>query len=50
MSLDGISMHPLSIELDRAIAGGRIDKINQPNKQSIIMALRMPGKDRKSVV
>ena len=29
MSLDGISMHPLSIELDRAIAGGRIDKINQ---------------------
>ena len=45
MSLDGISMHPLSIELDRAIAGGRIDKINQPNKQSIIMALRMPGKN-----
>ncbi len=45
MSLDGISMHPLAIELDRAVAGGRIDKINQPNKQSIIMALRMPGKN-----
>lgn len=45
MSLDGISMHPLSIELDLALAGGRIDKINQPNKQSIIMALRMPGKN-----
>ena len=45
MSLDGISMHPLSIELDRAVAGGRIDKINQPNKQSIIMALRLPGKN-----
>ena len=45
MSLDGISMHPLSIELDRAIAGGRIDKINQPNKQSIIMSLRLPGKN-----
>ena len=45
MSLDGISMHPLSIELDRAIAGGRIDKINQPNKQSIIFALRLPGKN-----
>ena len=45
MSLDGISMHPLAIELDRAVAGGRIDRINQPNKQSIIMALRMPGKN-----
>lgn len=45
MSLDGISMHPLAIELDRAIGGGRIDKINQPNKQSIVMALRLPGKN-----
>ncbi len=45
MSLDGISIHPLSIELNRAIAGGRIDKINQPNKQSIVMALRLPGRN-----
>ena len=39
MSLDGISMHPLSIELDRVIAGGRIDKITQPNKQSIVLSV-----------
>ena len=45
MSLDGISMHPLAIELDRAVAGGRIDRINQPSKQSIIMSLRLPGKN-----
>lgn len=45
MSLDGISMHPLAIELDRAIAGGRIDKINQPNKQSIVMSIRVPGRN-----
>lgn len=45
MSLDGISMHPLAIELDRAITGGRIDKINQPNKQSIILSVRQPGKN-----
>lgn len=45
MSLDGISMHPLAIELDRAVAGGRIDKINQPSKQSIVMSLRLPGKN-----
>lgn len=45
MSLDGISMHPLAIELDRALAGGRIDKINQPNKQSIVLLVRQPGKN-----
>ena len=45
MSLDGISMHPLAIELDRAVAGGRIARINQPSKQSIVMSLRLPGKN-----
>ena len=45
MSLDGISMHPLSIELDRVIAGGRIDKITQPNKQSIVLSVRQPGRN-----
>lgn len=45
MSLDGISMHPLAIELGRAVAGGRIDRINQPSKQSIVMSLRLPGKN-----
>ena len=45
MSLDGISMHPLAIELDRAVAGGRIDRINQPSKQSIVISLRLPGKN-----
>ena len=45
MSLDGISMHPLAIELDRAVAGGRIDRINQPSKQSNVMSLRLPGKN-----
>ena len=45
MSLDGISMHPLAIELDRTVAGGRIDRINQPSKQSIVMSLRLPGKN-----
>ncbi|WP_297964774.1 NFACT family protein [uncultured Anaerovibrio sp.] len=45
MSLDGISMHPLAIELDRAITGGRIDRINQPNKQSVILSVRQPGRN-----
>ncbi len=45
MSLDGFSMRPLTQELDTALAGGRIDKITQPNKQTIVIAVRQPGKN-----
>lgn len=45
MSLDGFSMHPLTRELDTALADGRIDKITQPNKQSIILSVRQPGQN-----
>ncbi len=45
MSLDGFSMPPLTRELDTALAGGRIDKITQPNKQSIILSVRQPGQN-----
>ena len=42
MSLDGFSMYTLTKELNNLLAGGRIDKITQPNKQSII--LRAPAR------
>lgn len=45
MSLDGFSMRPLAQELDNKLAGGRIDKITQPNKQSIIISIRQPGQN-----
>ncbi len=45
MSLDGFSMPPLTRELHTALAGGRIDKITQPNKQSIILSVRQPGQN-----
>ena len=44
MSLDGFSMHALVKELSRALIGGRIDKITQPNKQTIILSVRQPGR------
>jgi len=43
MSLDGYSMRPLVRELDARLTGGRIDKITQPNKQSIVLSVRQPG-------
>ncbi len=43
MSLDGFSMRPLALELDSMLSGGRIDKITQPNKQTIQLQVRQPG-------
>ena len=45
MSLDGFSMRFLARELDSILGGGRIDKITQPNKQSIIISVRQPGQN-----
>lgn len=45
MSLDGFSMRPLVHELNEALTGGRIDKITQPNKHSIILSVRQPGQN-----
>lgn len=45
MSLDGFSMSALVRELADALTGGRIDKINQPNKQSIVLGIRQPGQN-----
>jgi len=47
MSLDGFSMRPLVQELNNALAGGRIDKITQPNKQSIVLSIRQPGHNQQ---
>lgn len=43
MSLDGFSMSPLVGELNQKLTGGRIDKVFQPNKNTIIIWIRQPG-------
>ena len=45
MSLDGFSMHRLSRELNQELSGGRVDKITQPNRTTIQIAIRQPGKN-----
>ncbi len=45
MSLEGFSMRPLAAELSAALIGGRIDKITQPNKHSVILSVRQPGRN-----
>lgn len=45
MSFDGLSFHPLVKELNALLAGGRIDKIMQPNQHAIMLFIRQPGKN-----
>lgn len=45
MNIDGFSLQALVKELKATLTGGRIDRINQPNKQSIIMSIRQPGEN-----
>ena len=44
MNLDGFSMRPLTIELEKFLVGGRVDKITQQNKANLTLTIRQPGK------
>ena len=44
MNLDGFSMRPLTIELEKNLVGGRVDKITQQNKANLTFTIRQPGK------
>ena len=50
MSIDGLSLIPLVAELNGKLAGGRIDKIFQPDKLTLIMWVRQPGVTYKLLV
>jgi predicted ribosome quality control (RQC) complex YloA/Tae2 family protein len=45
MSLDGFSMHRLARELNQELSGGRVDKITQPNRTTLQINVRQPGKN-----
>ena len=44
MNLDGFSMRPLTLELEKFLVGGRVDKITQQNKANFTFTIRQPGK------
>ena len=37
-------MRPLTVELERALVGGRVDKITQQNKANLTITVRQPGR------
>ncbi len=47
MSLDGIAMRALAQDLRRSLQGGRIDKITQPNTNTLTMTIRANNSNHK---
>lgn len=47
MSFDGIAIHALTDELQQALLGGRIDKIQQPDSSTILLSVRQSGHNYK---
>ncbi|WP_371370912.1 NFACT family protein [Sporomusa aerivorans] len=45
MNIDGLSLAPLVHELNRALTGGRIDKVFQPDSYSLLLWVRQPGEN-----
>lgn len=43
MAMDSITIRALTVELNELLAGGRIDKIHQPERGEIIMGVRSNG-------
>lgn len=43
MAYDGLVLRAVTLELEKALIGARIDKVYQPSKSEIILVLRQPG-------
>lgn len=50
MSLDGLSLTTLVKELNMRLVGGRIDKIFQPDKSTLVIWIRQPRETLKLVI
>ncbi|MDW8799606.1 NFACT RNA binding domain-containing protein [Clostridium sp. A1-XYC3] len=50
MALDGIFIHSIIEELKRCLINGRVDKINQPEKDEIILSIKNERKTYKLLI
>ena len=47
MPFDGIVAHAMALELERMLLGGRIGKIQQPARETIVMQIRAGGENHR---
>ena len=50
MAFDGIFLYALSLELKNDILNGKVDKINQPEKDEIVLTIRSGNKNKKVLI
>lgn len=50
MNIDGLSLSPLVSELNNTVSGGRIDKIFQPDGNTLVIWIRQPGTNYRMVI
>ena len=47
MPMDGLTVGFAARELDRLLNGGRVDKITQPERDSVVLVIRADGENRR---
>ncbi len=47
MQLDGISLYACATELQQTLQGGRIERIAQPSRQTIVLTIRSQGQNHR---
>lgn len=50
MALDGITIRALAFELEEKLVGGKIDKINQPEKDEVLLTIRNNSQNFKLLI
>jgi len=50
MTLDGLTLHDITEELKNVAIGCKIDKVHQPQPDTIVLALRAPGKNPRLLI
>lgn len=50
MTLDGLTLHYIVEELKDVVTGCKVDKVHQPQPDTIVLSLRAPGKNPKLLI
>ena len=48
--MDGLTLGFVARELHNTLAGGRIDRISQPDKDLVLLMIRTPGENHRLLV
>jgi predicted ribosome quality control (RQC) complex YloA/Tae2 family protein len=50
MTLDGLTLHIIVNELKEPVNGCKVDKVHQPQPDTVVLSLRAPGKNPKLLI